>query len=155
MAIDFTAFDKNIDLEELQKEVEEAPENNYTEVPAGNYIVALDKMEITLTKKKDKVMFAVQCGIKEGEYEKRKIFFNRVISGNKNTEKWNDGRAIKSVCTWVNNILNDDGITFVNYSDFADQILDAYQDLAGNVELDVYYDPDNFNPITVNEVYDI
>lgn len=157
MGIDFSAFDKNVDLNEIQKELKEAPDNGYSEVPKGDYIVGIDKMEITLTKAKDKVMFAVQCGIKEGKQKKRKIFFNRVISGNRNTEKWNDGRAIKSVCTWVNDILGDDGdkIEFVNYADFADQVLDAFQTLEGNVELDVAYDPDKFNPITVNEVFDI
>lgn len=48
-------------------------------------------MEIKLTKAQDKLMFAVQCKIKEGEQANRMIFFNRVISGNKVSENWNDG----------------------------------------------------------------
>lgn len=154
--IDFSAFDEKVDLEGIQKDIENAGDGNYTDVPEGNYIVGIDKMEIKTTKDGKKLMFAVQCGIKEGPQRKRKIFFNRTITGNRNTEKWNDGRAIKSVCTWVNEIVDDDNkVSFVNYADFADQILDAFQSIEGAVELDVDYDPEQFNPIKINEVYDI
>ena len=108
MAIDFSAFDNKVDLAALQKEVEEAKDTDFADVPDGKYIVSIEKMEIKLTKAQDKLMFAVQCKIKEGEQANRMIFFNRVISGNKVSETWNDGRAIKSVCTWVNELLGED-----------------------------------------------
>ena len=100
MAVDFSAFDKKVDLDALQEEVKNADLSSFEDVPDGTYIVGFDKMEIKPTKAKDKLMFAVQCKIKEGPHKGRLLFFNRVISGNKTSEKWNDGKAIKSVCTW-------------------------------------------------------
>ena len=155
MAVDFSAFDDKIDLDELQKEVQDAPDTNFTDVPDGEYIVGIEKMEIKTTKAGDKLMFAVQAKIKEGDQANRMIFFNRVISGNK-SQKWTDGMAIKSVCTWVNQLLADDEepIEFVNYSDLADQILDVFQAIQGVIEVAVDYKADAFNPITIKEVFD-
>lgn len=115
MAIDFSAFDDKIDLQELQNEVQNAPDNDFADVPNGTYIVSIEKMEIKLTKAQDKLMFAVQAKIKEGDQKNRMIFFNRVISGN-SSPKWTDGQAIKGVCTWVNKLVadGDEPVTFVN-----------------------------------------
>lgn len=155
--VDFSAFDNKVDLAALQKEVEEAKNSDFGDVPDGKYIVSIEKMEIKLTKAQDKLMFAVQCKIKEGEQKNRMIFFNRVISGNKNSENWNDGRAIKSVCTWVNELLGEDEepVVFVNYQDFADQILDVFQSIQNNIEVEVTYAAKNFNPIKIEEVFDL
>lgn len=167
MAIDFSTFDNKVDLAALQKEVEEAKDTDFADVPDGKYIVSIEKMEIRLTKAQDKLMFAVQCKIKEGvdkdgdsvdtAQKNRMIFFNRVISGNKHSETWNDGKAIKSVCTWVNELLGEDEepVEFVNYQDFAEQILDAFQFIQRNIEVEVDYKANAFNPITINEVFDL
>lgn len=158
MAVDFSKFDAMMD-QDLQEQVKNAKE--YTDVPNGDYIVSLDSMEIKLTKDGKKLMFAVQCTIKETsdgtptDQKGRKIFFNRVISGNKNTEKWNDGRAIKSVLTWLDKLETETIPEFINYSDFAELVLDMFQEVQGKVELDVTYEADDFNPITINEVYDL
>lgn len=155
MAVDYSAFDEAVDLNELQKEVEDAPETNFDEVPDGKYIVGIEKMEIKTTKAGDKLMFAVQAKIKEGDQANRMIFFNRVISGNK-SPRWTDGMAIKSVCTWVNELLapGDTPVTFVNYADLAGQILDVFQSIQGAVEVEVDYKASAFNPVTINEVYE-
>ena len=100
MAVDFSAFDEQVDLNALQKEVQEADDSQFEDVPDGDYDVSFDKMEIKPTKKGDKLMFSVQCSILEGNQKGRKIFFNRTISGN-TSQKWTNGMAIKSVCTWL------------------------------------------------------
>lgn len=159
MAIDFSAFDNKVDLEALQKDVDEAEDSQFAEVPDGKYIVTIEKMEIKLTKAQDKLMFAAQCKIKEDlqgkKQEKRMIFFNRVISGNKNSENWNDGRAIKSVITWLDKLETKTKAEFINYSDFADCVLDIFQEIQGNIELEVDYKSNAFNPISIIEVYDL
>lgn len=154
MAIDFSAFDDKVNLDELQSEVQNAPDTDFEDVPDGNYIVGIEKMEIRLTNAKDKLMFAVQCKIKEGNQTGRMIFFNRVISGNKNTEKWNDGRAIKSVITWLEKLETEIIPEFINYADFADCVLDIFQEIQGKVEMEVSYKSSAFNPITIKEVFD-
>ena len=105
-------------------------------------------------------MFAVQMGITDTidapkKQNKRKIFFNRIICGNKNTERWNDGVAIKGVVSWLEKLLDEgDSIEFKNYSQFADEVLDIYQDVCPDIEVKIEYDPDAFNPITIVEVFD-
>lgn len=154
MAVDFSVFDEKIDLNALQQEVQESKE--FTDVPDGTYIVGIEKMEIGLTKAKDKVMFSVQCKIKEGEQKGRLIFFNRVISGN-SSPKWTDGQAIKSVITWVNHLLSEDEepIDFINYNDFAEQVLDVFQSVQGSIEVEVDYAAKGFSPITIKEIFEI
>lgn len=155
MAIDFSAFDQNVDVEQLAKDVanEQVPE--FDEVPNGKYIVSFEAMEIKLTKAGDKLMFAVQCKIKEGDQKGRMIFFNRVISGNKSTEKWNDGKAIKSVITWLEKLETETVPEFFNYQDFADCVLDIFQEVKDTVEAEVEYKADSFNPISIKEVFDL
>lgn len=153
MSIDFSKFDSKVDLKALQSEVKEASSSTYEDVPDGTYIVTIEKMEIKLTNAKDKLMFAVSCKIKEGEHKGRLLFFNRVISGN-SSPKWTDGQAIKSVCTWLEHLETETVPEFVNYGDFADCILDIFQEVQGKVELEVDWAAKKFNPITINEVYD-
>ena len=158
MAVDFSAFDAKMDPN-LQEDVKNAKE--YEDVPNGDYIVNVDKMEVKMTKAGDKLMFAVQMSIKENSdgsksnQKGRKIFFNRVISGNRVSESWNDGKAIKSVITWLDKLETDLVPEFVNYSDFAELVLDIFQEIQGKVELDVTYKASDFNPVSINEVYDI
>ena len=113
MAVDFSAFDEQVDLNELQKEVQEADDSQFDDVPDGTYEVSFDKMEIKQTKAKDKLMFSVQCSILDGDQKGRKIFFNRTISGN-TSPKWTNGMAIKSVCTWLDKLETDTVPEFVN-----------------------------------------
>lgn len=158
MAVDFSAFDAKMDPN-LQDDVKNA--KDFADVPNGDYIVGIDKMEVKLTKDQKKLMFAVQMTIKENadgsksDQKGRKIFFNRVISGNRVSENWNDGRAIKSVITWLDKLGTDIVPEFINYSDFAEMVLDIFQEVQGKIELDVTYKADNFNPVTINEVYDL
>lgn len=57
MAIDYSKFDKQVDVEGLKKDVKEAQENggsgDYKEVPFGDYEVSVDKMELSESKKGD------------------------------------------------------------------------------------------------------
>lgn len=158
MGIDFEKFNKMVDNKELKKQMDAAPE--YDDVPKGKYLCDIDKMEIKETKSGDKLMFSVQLGIKETidapkKQDKRKIFFNRVICGNKTTDKWNDGVAIKGVVSWIEKLLDEgDTLEFKNYSQFAEEVLDIYQDICPQIEVQVSYDPDAFNPVTIEEVFD-
>lgn len=160
MSVDFAKFDKLVNQKELKQQMETAPE--YDDVPKGTYKCSIEKMEVKPTKAGDKVLFAVQLKIKETvdapkKQDNRYIFFNRVIFGNKTTDKWNDGIAIKGIITWIEKLLaeGDDGLEFKNYSEFADDVLDVYQDIHNAIEILVKYDPDAFNSVTIEDVYDL
>lgn len=160
MAVDFSKFDEAVNSDELKKEINEAPEQEFDEVPAGRYIVAIESMEVKPTKKGDKLMFAVGARIKETvdaakKQDNRCIFFNRVISGNRSTEKWNDGRAIKGVLTWLSEIVDHD-VEFKSYSKFAAEVESIFKDeVEDAIEIEIDYDPEAFNPISIVEVYDV
>jgi len=154
MAIDFSKFDAAVDTAALQKDVNEAKATEFEDVPDGKYIVSIEKMEIKLTKKGDKLMFAAQFKIKEGQHKNRMIFFNRTISGS-TSEKWTDAMAIKSIITWLDKLETEVEPEFINYEDFADCVLDIFQEVQNTVELEVQYKGDAFNPVTINKIFDL
>lgn len=158
MSVDFEKFDQMVNNDELKKQMEAA--QDFDDVPAGTYMAVIDKMEVKETKDGKGLIFALQMGITETieapkKQDKRKVFWNRKIAGNKVTEKWNDGVAIKGVIAWIEKLLDEgDTVEFKNYSQFADEVLDIYQDICPQIEVEVEYDPDGFNPITIKEVFD-
>lgn len=152
--VDFSAFDSKVNMEELQKDINSQPKREYEDVPAGTYDVSFDKMELKMTKKGDKVMFAVQANILDGDQKKRKIFFNRVISGLV-SPKWTDGQAIKSVMTWLDKLETGVDTNFKTYSDFAEVILDVYQTVSSEkIGATVEYDGDAFDSMKIIEVFE-
>lgn len=152
--VDFSAFDSKVNMEELQKDINSQPKREYEDVPAGTYDVSFDKMELKMTKKGDKVMFAVQANILDGDQKKRKIFFNRVISGLV-SPKWTDGQAIKSVMTWLDKLETGVDTNFKTYSDFAEVILDVYQTVSSEkIGATVEYDEDAFDSMKIIEVFE-
>ena len=44
---------------------------------------------------------------------------------------------------------------FISYKDFAGLVLDIFQEIKGKVELDIDYDKDAFNSVSIRDVYDI
>ena len=167
MSIDFTKFDATINGEELAKQLEEAknnaPQGDGLETPAGNYIVKIEKMEIAATKD-GRPMFKIQCRVIDaGENEGNEVvdylshfknkkpclFMNRVIYGTKN-----DANMISSVIGWLQKLGPSMTVEFKNYSQFADLVLDVFEEVADAVELEVAYNPDAFNSISISEVFD-
>lgn len=153
--MDFTKFDALIDKDEMEKDIKEAKENEYTEVPGGEYECKIEKIEIGETKEKHEPMFKVMLRITEGKFAKQCLFFNRKIYGNKKSERWNDGKAIQTVIGWLENLQCDIDLYFESYSQFNDLICDIAEDVVGTVGVTVAYDPDAFNPISIEDVYDL
>ena len=148
MAVDFSALDREVDQEQLRKDVEEA-KNNSGDIPKGTYIVGIDKMEIRATKD-SRPMFFIQCRVKEGEYENKCVFMNRVIYGTKN-----DGSMIQSVITLLDKLETETIPEFNGYQDFVDVVADIYEEIQGKVECEIDYDKDAFNSVSIKEVFDV
>ena len=149
--MNFEKFDSMINEAELSKQLEEAKNNapkSDKEVPAGNYIVKIEKMELGATKD-GRPMFKVQCRILEGEFKKWCVFMNRVIYGTKN-----DANMISSVIGWLQKLEPSVDVEFKNYSQFSDLVLDIFEEVADAVEIEVAYNPDAFNSISIEEVFD-
>lgn len=119
MANIWEEFDKSIDTEGLAKDVEEAAENGgRREVPHDTYEVAINKLELTKSKKGDPM---VTCWMKivEGEYKGSLIFMNYLektnaipgVGSTKVTRVWNgdirpaDMIPTAKVKTWYEGII--------------------------------------------------
>lgn len=157
----FDKFDAQVNPDEMREKIKEAAENSYEEVPAGKYITKIESMELGLTKVDKRPMFKVQMRLIEGtdeegekflsKYKKKKpcVFMNRVIFGTKN-----DANMIASVEGWLNKIFPDDPVAFVNYSDFAEVVADCAEACEG-LEFAIKYEPNAFNSISIEEVYQV
>lgn len=156
----FDKFDNQVNMDDIKKQMAEASENSFEEVPAGEYITKIEKMELGTTKD-GRPMFRVQMRIVDSEgvneqqflskYKKKKpcLFMNRVIFGTKN-----DGNMIASVVGWLNRIGFEPLVEFRGYADFQQVVMDCAEHV-GSLEFAVTYDPAKFNAITINEVYSV
>lgn len=153
MAIDFSKFDEQVNTEQLAHDVEEAAKNNggdYPVVPAGTYTVKAEKLELGETKD-HRPMLKGQFRIKDGEFKKQILFYNRVLFGTKN-----DANMIASAVGFINSLEPSDEvgpIVFESYSQFADLILDVMEDIE-DLEYEVSYDPDAFNSIRITAAFE-
>ena len=162
--MDFSKFDNSVDIKAIEEAKANPPQGEGLDTPAGNYVVRIEKMELGATKD-GRPMFKVMCRVVEAgeeatgvvtEYlkhfknKKPCIFMNRVIYGTKN-----DANMIASVLGWLDKLETETKAEFKNYSQFADNVLDIFEEVADAIELDVTYDADKFNSIEVNEVFDV
>ena len=148
---DFSQFDAQVNIDQLQKDIQEAHDNPPTDggnTPAGEYMARFENIELGTTKD-GRPMFKVQCRILDGEFKKWCLFMNRVIYGTKN-----DANMINSVIGWLEKLEPSVPVVFKTYSQFADLVLDVFEEVADSVELDVSYDPEAFNSISIEEVFD-
>lgn len=79
--MDFSKFDKIIDVNGLQNDIKEAEQHQgeFDEVPTGTYEVRIEKMELTESKKGDP-MFACRFKIVSEYQNGRFIFMNQLIT---------------------------------------------------------------------------
>lgn len=151
---DFSKFDKQIDLKQIKKDAAEIKKNggtgDFPELPAGDYRVKVENLEVGTTKD-GRPMLKAMFRIIEGEHKKQCIFFNRVLFGTKN-----DANMIASAEGWLESLEPSEEVgpvIFQGYSKFADLVMDIAEDVS-ELEYDVTYDPDEFNSVSIDEVYE-
>ena len=150
----FSKFNEQVDLKNLNKEKEEIKKNggtgDYPDIEAGTYHGKFEKLEVKETKD-GRPMLSAMFRITEGERKKSCLFLNRVLYGTKN-----DANMIASAEGWLDSLEPSEDIgpvIFEDYDQFADLVLDIAEDIA-ELEYDVEYDPDAFNSISIEEVYE-
>lgn len=149
----FSKFNEAID-DDLKKNIKEAKENggtgDYPELEEDTYHGKFEKLEVRETKD-GRPMLSAMFRITEGEHKKQCLFFNRVLYGTKN-----DANMIASAEGWLESLEPSEDIgpvAFDDYDQFADLVLDIAEDIA-ELEYDVYYEPDAFNNLHIEEVYE-
>lgn len=148
MAIDFSKFDKNMDLEGLKRDIEDANDNTFKEVPHDDYEIEIVKLELTESKKHDPM---VTCWMKivEGEYEGSMIFMNQVIT---------QGFQIHIVNTFLRSLVEGMNINveFESYSQYAGLLLDIAEAIDGKREyLLTYGERKGFNTFEIQNAFDL
>lgn len=153
MAVDFSKFDEQVNLEQLKKDAEEAAENgigDYPEVEDGTYVVKIESMELGETKD-HRPMFKAMFRILDGDFKKSCLFMNRVVYGTKN-----DASMIGSVIGFLKNLDSEvQPIVFESYAQLSDLILDVMEDIDGVLEYEIEYKKDAFNNISIKEVFEV
>lgn len=149
MAIDYSKFDKAMDLEGLSKDIREAEENgggDYREVPHGTYEVKVAKLELTESKKGDP-MVSAWFTVLAGEYKGSYIFMNQVV---------NKGFQVHIVNDFLRSLNSNVDIEWPgNYAAFAQMLLDVHESIDGNLEYALEYgEKKGFNTFKITEVFE-
>lgn len=165
----WSSFNDKVDLSALKTEAEEIKKNGGTgeieETPAGLYRAACEKLEVRETKDGRPMlnaMFRIKYALDDENNEAAKeymthfknkgpcVFMNRVLFGTKN-----DANMIASAEGWLESLepSEDIDVVFIDYDQFADMVLDVAEDIA-ELEYDISYDPDAFNSIHIEDVYE-
>lgn len=150
--MDFSKFDKEFDVEDLAKEVEEASEGggDYEEVPFGTYEVAVNKMECTVTKKEPaRPMLSIWFKIVSGDKKGQIIFFNKLL---------NMGFLLHQANEMLRSLVDGDmEIKFESFAQYEDLILDVDEFIADKFEYELEYGEDSkgYNTYSINQVFDV
>lgn len=156
---DWSKFDKEIDLDGLQDDLNEIEENggfgDFEPIPDGEYEVYVEKMELTQSKKGDP-MLTIWFKILEGEYEGQRIFYNKVMQPQ-------NERAFAFQVHQNNEMLralwdcDKDDVQFKGFADYANLIMDIHEDIDGRFEylLEKKTDDKGFDQFKILEVYEV
>lgn len=129
MAINWENFDKDVDIENLEKDVEKASTGDFSgeEVPYGKYEVKITKLELTQSKKGDP-MLSVWFQIINGNQKDRFIFMNQVVL---------QGFQIHTANEFLRSLQTDENVEFKGYAKYNILILNIYEKIVNNeYELD-------------------
>lgn len=148
MAIDFSKFDKKVDLEGLKSDIKEAESNggDFKEVPHGNYEVKIQKLELGESKKGDP-MFICWMKILSGDFKNSLIFMNQVVT---------QGFQIHIVDDFLRSLDSGVDVGFESYAQYADMIMDVAEAIDGNLEYAVEYGENKgFNTFKITDVFEV
>ena len=160
----FDKFEKDIDIDELQGEINEARENggtgDYPEVEKGEYTVTLENIEVAECGPNAKIpgspLLKADFKITEGEYKNSHLFINKALYTDRADDKWNMAKLMANVLGWLESLepSEDVGdIVFESYAQLEELILDIGEDVS-ELEYLVKYDKDAFNAVSIVEVYE-
>lgn len=154
--MDFSKFDKMVDIDGLKKDIADAEANgggaDFEDVPHGSYEVAIDKLELTETKKTGKPM--ASCWMKivsDGEYKGQRIFMNQVIT---------QGFQIHIMNAFLRSLLPEGSgidVEFTGYADYNDLLLDIAEYVDGKFEYGLEYGENNkgFDTFQITDIFEL
>ena len=154
--MDFSKFDKMVDIDGLKKDIADVEANggggDFKEVPHGCYEVAIDKLELTETKKTGKPM--VSCWMKivsDGEFKGQRIFMNQVITL---------GFQIHIMNTFLRSLLPKGSgidVEFASYAEYNNLLLDIAEYVNGKFEYGLEYGENEkgFDTFEITDIFEL
>ncbi len=134
----FDKFNKEIDMEALQRDIEEASNGSggdFEEVPKGEYEVKVEKMELILNKKGNPMLSVWFKIVNDCKYKNSLIFLNQVMLQGFQIHIVNE--LLRSLVEEVDNAPD---IKFNNdYNLYADMVLDIFELINNNYEYALDY----------------
>lgn len=148
--MDFSKFDKQVDLEGLKNDIKDAEENgggDFKEVPHTKYEVAITKLELTESKKGDP-MVSVWFKITNGEYKGSLIFMNQVIT---------QGFQIHIADEFLRSLETTVDVQFESYSQYAEMLADIFEEIEDKVEfvLDYSENKKGYNTFEIIDSFEV
>ena len=138
-------FDKEID-KDIQKQIEDAENSDYAEVPLGDYEVKVDNMELKISKSGNP-MVSIWFRIVAGEFNNNLLFMNQVIN-----QPFQIGLANKILRALDPN----KNIEFETYSQYANLIMDIYEEIDGKFEYAIKYgEKKGFSTFEILDIFEV
>ena len=125
MDINWKEFDKDVDIERLEKDVQEASERDFgdfPDVPYGKYEVKIHKLELVKSNKGDP-MVSVWFKIINGNYKESMIFMNQVVV---------QGFQIHTANEFLRSLKTDESMEFKGYEKYNILLLNIYEKVLDN-----------------------
>lgn len=147
--MDWSKFDKQVDLDSLKQDVKDAAnsQSGFEEPPFGTYAVKIDRMELKPSKKGDP-MVSIWFKVIEGQHQNRLVFYNRVIG---------QAFGIHMANEFLRSLGIRTEIVFESYSQYANLILDLSEEIeqAGlTYDLEVSEGKNGYREYRILEVYE-
>ena len=138
-------FDKEID-KDMQKQIAEAENSEFKEVPLGDYEVKVDNMELKISKSGNP-MVSIWFRIVAGEFKNNLLFMNQVIN-----MPFQIGIANKILRALDPN----KNVEFETYSQYANLIMDIYEEIDGKFEYAVRYgEKKGFSTFEILDIFEV
>lgn len=117
--MDFSKFDSMIDIDGLKKDIEEAQNNTkiYEDLPNGVYEVKVTKMELGESKK-GTPMVTIRFDVIAGDYTKRVIFYNQVIT---------QGFQLHLCNLFLRSLGTNLDVNFENFQQYSELLADVFK----------------------------
>lgn len=158
MSFDWSKFDKQVDLEALQTDVEEVEKNgggNFDELPDGQYEVEVEKMELKESSKGDP-MLTIWFKVVDGEFENQRIFYNGVMQPQNDSafgfQVHRNNEMLRAL--WD---CEKDEVKFTGFKAYADLVLDIQEDIDGQFEylIDKGTDKKGYTTLKIVEIFEV
>lgn len=146
MAIDFNKFNEQFGGQQALDELAKAQENQFVEVPDGDYVCKLDSLELGESKK-GQPMIKGTFRIKEGKFKKSCLFVNQVFTMGFPQHKGLE--FLKSL-----NVFDESEITFNgDFKEFNNLLLDIAEASQGLTFMVNKVKDGDYARLTVKETY--